>query len=266
MMEPKVLDAAEMRSEDVAAVYRGDADALVLRGQIADSVLRDVAERFWSQPPRRRPPPAAGYEVGTHHFNKTLSCYFDEVGRTAADLAATCGFGADPFDLIRRKLERCLSEAGLRFRIARHAGREAAPIILRSWESELGDNRFDLGPHDDAAQLNDSKQRGFEIQDVDPGTLVAVNICVDRRFGGDLVVWTVRGNADVRRLAGSREYAYPYPVDWLDTRPSVRIKMQVGDVVLLRGELVHAVTKSPKRVVASFFTGKISPDTVVYWS
>ena len=250
-------EAQRLRSADVRSLYvENDLDLLVLRGQLSESYRRAVTERFWSAPPTRRDPPAAGHEVGTHHFDVALDEYLAAAARSAPEVARVLGPGGrDEVGRFRRRIEQALAELGIRLRVAEHGSRPAAAAIVRSWESELVDSGYELGPHDDTAQLAHRGQAGFEIQSVPPSRLVATNLCIDVRSGGDLVLWDHRGSDADRASLGIAHDAYPYPADFLAGIESIRVPLGAGDVALLRGELVHAITRSPGRVVGLVFLG-----------
>lgn len=268
---PRGREVDHLTVEDVAELYRDHTlDVLKVRRGLPGDYLRSLTDRFWAAPPRRRQPPAAGVEIGTHHFGQDLDHYLAEAEASAAELDAVIGPPeANPLDGFRAELAGHLADIGLAFRLANHEGRAAAPAIVRSWSSEFADGDFDLGPHDDVAQLRHANQAGFEVQQVRPEDLIAVNICAARRSGGELIVWGVRGTEAVRRQLDISDHGYPYPTAWLDAQPRLRMTMDVGDVIFLRGQLVHAITRSPDRVVVSFFTGRVSSGSgtdVVYWS
>lgn len=252
--------------EAVVQLYLGQLDVVVLRSQFPRTYLQGLAERFWSLPPHRREPPAAAFEVGTHHFGRGLNDYLEQAAATSAELASVAaGPGADLLSEFQAQVAEALARHDIELRRARHGDASAAPFVIRSWATELDDRRYDLAPHDDAAQLDHPAQAGFEIQRVPRDALIATNIVIDRHHDGALVIWPVAPSADDRARLQVEHDAYPYPDSFLEVDPVV-IAMEPGDVSLFRGRFVHAITTSPRRVVASYFSGLVSPREAVYWS
>jgi hypothetical protein len=142
---------------------------------------------------------------------------------------------------------------------------------MSSWE---GHGTYALEPHEDVGQLKDPQQDGFEAQRVADHTVVAVNIYpVVPREGGVLRVWNHTPDDVARKSLGVAHSGYPYPSNLLRECTSLDVELEAGDLVLMNGEMVHAVTApipdevstSPARLSMNFFLGYMNRDTIVYW-
>ena len=239
-------------------VYLGTLDVAVMRDVVPAATARSLAAAFRQVGKHERPAPAVGLEAGVHHYGKTLTEYFEQVDeeRRGAVGAFDCRLAA--FGEFLAVMARMWSDIGVVFRPASHEGKEASPFVVRAWQDH---GEFSLRPHDDLAQLDDVKQRGFEIQRISESRLVATNVYLEVQDGGELEVW----NEASAELRASRPFVgFPYDPEHLAGRRTIDVRP--GDVVALYGGLVHGVRRASRRVVASFFSGHLNARTIVYWS
>ena len=256
----EILELESLEIDPLMRLYTGDMDLIVLRGLIDQTTLKSFRDAFWNHPPSWRRPPAPSYQIGVHHFGLPLETYLDRAKAIGPTLKSLGG-DDNPVLLFQEALASELRESGLGFRLAKHDGRDAAPYIVRSWANS---GAYALLPHDDTAQLHQENQRGFEIQDISEEHLVATNICVSNPECAKFVVWDFIASDDVRRDLHILQTGYPYPEYFLEKLNKRQIEMSAGDVILLRGQVLHAVESSNDRVVASYFSGILEKEIVVW--
>lgn len=163
-------------------------------------------------------------------------------------------------------VKRVLTDFGYGCRPAEAQGRPAGTMKMVAWN---GVGKFLLLPHDDVAQLTDARQAGFEIHEV--RQVVALNSYLRMpHCGGGLRVWNIAPTIAVKDALGLAESGYPHPQDCLSGIESVTIEPKAGDIVLLNGNLVHAVegaeASSGERLLLTCFMGRTRAGNVIWWT
>ncbi len=258
------LDAAE-----IVRVMRGEVAGCIFRGVMDPALCQRICDNFWKHPQRRQRGDAVpAYYLGTYHYAKDLSVYFDEVEATSDAVHEVFDGGRNVFSELMVDVRAELARAGVDLRVAAHEGRSACEFVIRSWS---GGGKFALAAHDDAAQLSAKKQAGFEIQQVAASPLAAVNMCLQNgAAGGQLVYWNIEPDDDTRRALGLEETGYPYQAEWLEDFDRIDLPVHAGDIYFFNGKLIHAVQAQAQpgefRSTISFLMGFKDPKTAIYWS
>ncbi len=251
------------------SLLTGDAVAHVVHQYLEAEEASRLASGFDRQVVRARSDDVPALTIGASHYGKTLTGYFAEVRRTRSEMGHVydaAGFDLD--QLTEEDIGQCLDD-GQSVRNAQHRNHIAMPIRAAAW-SGSGMDDLALAAHEDEQQLRDPRQRGFEIQQV--VSPVALNLYARvPESGGVLRVWAMQPSRLCQVHLGVTGRGYPYPVSQLADVDHLDIKPDPGDLVLLNGRYLHAVTgwagKTSDRIVFNGFMG-LSEDgcTLMRWS
>lgn len=254
----------ELDYELVLDVLHGRRLGVIFRDVIPVAARKDLTERFWASPARQHREGEPSHYVGAYHWNKDTATYLDESAAVAEHVRRVIDAPDSPWNAFRQGVDEVLGKEGASLRLAEQDGRPACAALIRAWDKE-GD--FSLDPHEDQAQCQDPRQRGFEIQRVCDHQICAVNLCTEHTAGGRLVLWNLRPDDETRRALGLELTGLPYPADALADFEELRLDIREGDVYAFNGAFVHAVdASSGNRTTVSFIMGFTDPQTVVSWT
>ncbi|SHF59426.1 2OG-Fe(II)-dependent halogenase WelO5 family protein [Streptoalloteichus hindustanus] len=258
----------EFDPQTVKDVLDGAVAGVIFRGVIAPPVCRELAERFWASPRRRRrSSEAPSYYIGAYHYGKPTQQYLSEADETASAVDDVLAGPDDPVRHFTQALAQVLGEQGTTLRRARHGPQQAGRVLLRSWHAH---GEYALEPHEDLSQCTDPRQHDFEIQRVARHRVCAVNICLENGDGGRLVYWNIQPDRETRTRLGVRHTGAPYPVDQLDGVERQWIEVGQGDLYVFNGSHIHAVEPSTepgqRRTTAASLLGRVDRNTVVTWT
>ncbi|BFI44324.1 hypothetical protein YKD1_07430 [Yersinia pseudotuberculosis] len=204
-----------------------------------------------------------GYFVGASHIEKTTQEYLDQVQYYRQSVNDLFQGTSDPLARMRDELKK----GSLNIRAATHEGCLAGDAKAVCWNN-IGE--FLLLPHDDLAQLSDNRQKGFEIQQIE--RVIAANFYAEMPdLGGQLKVWNIEPDNISRQRLGLRHSGFPYPVALLHDHVDLVISVEAGDLVLLNGNLIHAVlggtdTTARLRLLVTCFMGILPTAELVWWT
>ncbi|MFG3558429.1 hypothetical protein ACGGAQ_29050 [Micromonospora sp. NPDC047557] len=255
----------------VVDVLDGRLAAYRITNFISEPDRRAIESNFWESI-HRSPRYGEGedgveaYIIGASHIEKTTDQYLSEVAAGTRALADLYAGTTDPISAFRRRLGA--HQPGVAVRAARHGGRVAADSKAVCWNNA---GEFQLLPHDDLAQLSDPLQKGFEIQQV--RRVMAINAYPQAPAGaGQLRLWNVEPDDASRARLGLTHSGYPYPHAVLRDRQSLTVEVAGGDLVVINGNLVHAVLGgdpgpcSPRRLLLTAFTGRDPAGDILWWT
>lgn len=271
------LPAAQFRVQEsfgqldpahLAPLLSGQLAAYRVRGFLDAPQRQRIVENFWNSTARtprygEGEGGIEGYFVGASHIEKTTEAYLDEAQHFQPALSALYQGTSDPLELLRGWLRSVLPHV----RAAAHQGRLAGAAKAVYWNNA---GEFLLLPHDDLAQLSDPRQAGFEIQQIK--RVIAANFYTAMpSSGGELKVWNIEPDGQSRERLGLTHSGFPYPAELLNGHAHMTIGIEAGDLVLLNGNLVHAVLggagASPKRrLLITCFMGTLPTDELVWWT
>jgi hypothetical protein len=293
-MQDTAATAAAERSYEPLTGWRGDAEYFrfverdtldpdlvveVLRGKMVGVIFRDVIDhdtskelvrRFWESPVRKRREgevcESVGSYVGAFHYHKPTQRYLDESAEVADSLAAMLDIPGEPSRWFREVLSARLEREGITFRLSAKEGRPGCPLLIRHWGAP---GEYALQPHDDVSQCRWPEQVDFEIQRTVDRTVCAVNMCLENREQGRLVLWNIIPDDASKTRLGLYYSGSPYPTGVLAGIESIRLDVRQGDIYVFNGAHVHGVEASPKesrRTTLAWNMGMCDDKTLVSWT
>jgi len=252
----------------VSSLLSGELAAYRICGFLDSSRRQRIVENFWNATARtprygEGEGGVEGYFIGASHIEKTTQEYLDEARHFENAVADLYRGTTDPLTILRERLRSRM----LCVRAAAHEGRSAGSAKAVYWNN-IGE--FLLLPHDDLAELSDPRQAGFEIQKVQ--RVMAANFYAEMpNTGGELKVWNIEPDVPSRERLGLKHSGYPYPAELLDDYGHITIDIKAGDLVLLNGNLIHAVLGSSgaspqRRLLITCFMGMLPNRELVWWT
>ncbi|WP_233420534.1 2OG-Fe(II)-dependent halogenase WelO5 family protein [Xenorhabdus nematophila] len=232
-----------------------------------------IIENFWHSSTRKPRygeglDGVEGYFLGASHIEKTTLEYFEEVEyfRTAID--ELFQDTVNPVASFIEQMNNSQSDNTMSIRPAMHQGMPTGNTKVVYWNNS---GEFLLLPHDDLAQLSDPQQSDFEIQSIE--RVMAVNFYAEvPQGGGQLKVWNIEPDVTSRSALGLTHSGFPYPADLLEEHENIVIDITPGDLVLLNGNLIHAVLTGnanqlqKKRLLVTCFMGRHKEGDLIWWT
>lgn len=205
-------------------------------------------------------------QVGATQFRKSAAEYIEQCARAQAGVAALfrdVASGEQDTPLLTGWLTAALAARGYDLGPALFAGGQAGLCVARSWRNT---GAFALEPHEDAAQLADVAEDGFEIATV--RRVFASIACIEPGDGGDLILWDLVPDDRLRAALGVMRTGYPYPAALLAEIPAVRVSLAQGDVAIIDASRIHAVeaVRDGMRISMGRFLGRTSDRRIVWWT
>lgn len=125
---------------------------------------------------------------------------------------------------------------------------------------------FLLLPHEDFSQVNCDRNENRELRHA--CNIVAINFYASSLSGaGCLRIYNYIPDIATRDELNLQGSGYPYPVDLLQGKSYVALVVETGDLAVINGKHVQAVTPSPsRRVVVNCFLTVTPENECVYWT
>ncbi|WP_172910513.1 hypothetical protein [Photorhabdus heterorhabditis] len=209
-----------------------------------------------------------GYFIGASHIEKNTRQYIEEVENFRPAMSEIFQDTINPID---RFIEQITHFSGDNPRVTRPAmyhGVAAGNVKIVYWNN-FGE--FLLLPHDDLAQLSDPRQSDFEVQQIN--RVMAVNFYADvPQNGGQLKVWNIQPDNQSRSALGLTYSGFPYPAELLENHANMVINIEAGDLILLNGNLIHAVLNGntlsvpERRLLVTCFMGVQQNGDLIWWT
>ena len=254
--------------EKMFKVLAGEVAGCIFRNIIPKKVCKRISKNFWkSDLLRKREDNVPAFYLGTYHYGKNLEKYIEEASENNKISSTLFNNTENILEDIIGALYSCLLNKNIFLRSAEYKGREAGRFLMRSWSNH---GVYSLDPHEDLSQCYNVEQRGFEIQSTVDYEIVAVNICIENKEGGNLHYWDVQPDANSRKKLGLEQTGYPYPIDILSGYKKMIIPIRTGDIYCFNGKNIHAVDTLTElrgnRSTLSFLMGFKDKNTAIYWS
>ncbi|WP_323864382.1 2OG-Fe(II)-dependent halogenase WelO5 family protein [Xenorhabdus cabanillasii] len=257
----------------VESLLEGNLAACRIRNFLSKEKRQKIIDNFWSSSARKPRfgegiDGVEGYFIGASHIEKTTLEYLEQVEYFRAEINELFRDTINPIDFFVEKIIYSQSEKLSHIRPATHLGIAAGNSKAVYWNNS---GEFLLLPHDDLAQLSDPLQKDFEIQSINQ--VMAVNFYAEvPRGGGQLKVWNIDPDPTSRSALGLSHSGFPYPEDILKEHESMIIDIAPGDLILLNGNLIHAVLTGnanqlqEKRLLITCFMGINKEDELIWWT
>jgi hypothetical protein len=266
----RFIEASHFHADPVLEVLYGRQLGVIFRNVIDSDAAVELVRRFWDSPACKRRSgevcESVGYHVGAYHYHKPTETYLDESAESAAYLDTVLDVADEPSRWFRHKLGARLARDGVQLRVSASNGRSGCPVLIRHWNAT---GAFALQPHEDASQLREPQQAGFEIQRTTDYTVAAVNMCLENGSGGRLVIWNVIPDDTSKQRLGLYYSGSPYPLEVVEGIESIWLEIRPRDIYVFNGSHVHGVEASAdggKRTTMAWNMGFCNDATVVSWT
>ncbi|AOM39975.1 hypothetical protein A9255_04945 [Xenorhabdus hominickii] len=259
--------------DTVDALLNGHLAACRIRNFLSWEQRKKIIDNFWRSSARKPRygegiDGVEGYFLGASHIEKTTFEYLKEAEYFHSAIDELFQGAINPLERFVDQLNESRSENLLHIRPATYQGIPAGNAKAVYWNNS---GEFLLLPHDDLAQLSDPLQSGFEIQCVQ--RVMAVNFYAEvPQGGGQLKVWNIDPDVASRSAFGLTHSGFPYPAELLEEHESMVIDITPGDLILLNGNLVHAVLTGnanqlqEKRLLITCFMGIHKDGDLIWWT
>ncbi|RZM91492.1 hypothetical protein CWO91_41055 [Bradyrhizobium genosp. SA-3] len=257
-----------INTAEIISVMNGDITGLHLRQAFSFEVAEEITANFMRNPGLKELNDGiVGQYVGASHYRKDAATFFAESENTRQFIDALFGNVVDPVRGLFDALKRELHNEGIELRLARSEHGQANICRALCWS---GTSSYALKPHDDVAQVI-SAGHNCELSAVANNTVVALNFYPSMtEEGGDLRIWSHKPTVADRKAQGVETTGYPYSTAYLEGVSCHDFQLSTGDIVLIDGGFVHAVTRqsgnAERRLLLNCFLGFARPDLVLWWT
>ncbi|MER9702410.1 hypothetical protein [Mesorhizobium sp. M0146] len=253
---------------DIISVLKGEITALHIKQAFSTEIAEEITANFSGSPGlKERKDGVPGQYVGASHYRKDAATYFAEAETARPFVDALFENLVDPVRALFDALKRELRKQGIELRLARSEHGQANVCRALSWS---GSGTFSLDPHDDVAQVL-CAGKDYEVSAVAHNTVAALNFYPSMpEEGGNLRLWSRKPTVTDRKSQGVETTGYPYSAAYLEGVPYRDLQLRAGDIGLIDGGFVHAVTgqsgNGKRRVLLNSFFGFARPDLVLWWT
>lgn len=244
-------------------VLDGHADLVWVHGFADVNNCTEIANNFYrSQDALPRLDNVPGVMIGESHYFKDPKSYY-QICKKSSD--AVKSMFSNSLDPVARFYSIVSTSSGGVLRPARYRTEDALHTRAIEWQERASSNYL-LQPHEDVSQVFCARNTGWEISAIH--TLMAVNFYARCQVGeGMLRVFDLKHSPGLAARVNVEGVGYPYPEALLADTKYVDLAVQTGDVVLLNGAFIHAVTRSrSERIVLNSFVGNLGNQELIYWT
>jgi hypothetical protein len=266
----RFVECDTLDPDQIIEVLRGKVVGVIFRGVMDHNASQELVRRFWESPIRKRREgevcESIGSYVGAFHYHKPTQRYLDESAEVADALAAMLDIQGEPSSWFRKTLSDRLEQEGITFRLAAKDGRPGCPLLIRHWGAP---GEYALQPHEDVSQCRWPEQVEFEIQRTVDRPVCAVNMCLENKEQGRLVIWNIIPDEASKQRLGLELSGSPYPTEVLTGFEVIRLDVRPGDIYVFNGAHIHGVDASPagsRRTTLAWNMGMCDDKTLVSWT
>ncbi len=264
-MKYRKFEGAESIGEAIAMISHNELDVALVKRIIPLNECAAIEANFFESKDReRRPDNVPGYMLGATHYGKSPVEYFDQCSTSMAAVDNIFKDTADPLRLVQEAISK---KTGRSIRPSYFGSQRALHARAVEWMPDVTvDSDFLLLPHEDFSQVNCLRNEGWEVKDAE--NIMAINFYASAKAGaGCLRIYDYIPTLDTRDELNLEGSGYPYPLDMLDDKSYVELAVETGDLAIINGRYIHAVTSSPtKRVVINCFATQLPSSEYVYWT
>ena len=242
-------------------------DVLIVRNAVKAEDCNAIADNFYhSSSALPRADNVPGIMLGVSHYFKTPADYYHPCEKTLNDICALFNHLENPILALYEGIGKACHQ---NIRAAIYNQKSALFTRGIQWTSSKQNNGYMLQPHDDVCQVFCERNHDWEIQDL--GELLAVNFYAKTTAKeGKLRIFDFYPSDTFLKnhpeLIGN---GYPYSDAVLADASYDDIAVNAGDILILNGKFVHAVTAGEgSRLVLNSFIGKKINNSgeIIYWS
>lgn len=249
----------------VNLLMNNQADVLIIRNAVKSEDCNMIANNFYhSSAVLPRTDNVPGIMVGVSHYFKEPSDYYQHCEQTYPDV---CGL----FENIKNPILALYKgiEEACRATVRPAHFQQKKALFTRGIQWPAKDNQeYMLQPHDDVCQVFCDRNKDWEVNEIQE--LFAVNFYAkSARNEGKLRIFDFYPDdcflKENPALIGN---GYPYPKQILNDADYEDVSVGMGDIVILNGKFVHAVTAGTgnRLVLNSFIGSKKDNNEIIYWT
>lgn len=264
-MNFRKYEGAQHIGEAVAMIAHNDLDvALIKQVMSADNCALIENNFFNSKDRERRPDSVPGYILGATHYGKSPEEYFRQCDKAKEAVRQFFDDSPDPLRMVHEAVAHSLKRP---VRPSRFGNQQALHARIVEWlpKTSVRDN-FLLLPHEDFSQVNCDRNENWELRHA--GNIMAINFYASSLSGsGCLRIYDYIPDVAIRDELNLQGSGYPYPFDLLRGKTYVELAVETGDLAIINGKYIHAVTPSQsRRVVVNCFLTLTPKNEYVYWT
>jgi len=205
------------------------------------------------------------HQIGSTQFMKTSIEYMDECIATKMYVDSLINNlenqSLKTDFLLEKTLKSHFAQKNIVFRPSQFNENSCNHFTARNWRNQTAG--LTLLPHEDFSQLSVAEEDGFEIGSVKK--VVACNLCITQP-GGELILWNLEPDMDMKKRFNVEKTGYPYPIEILENIQKYTIELNAGDLFFINANCIHAVSSSHYRITLGRFMGYSSTNEIVYWT
>jgi hypothetical protein len=238
--------------------------ALIKQVMPTDDCISIENHFFISEDRQRRPDSVPGYILGATHYGKSPEEYFKQCARSKAAVTQFFENAPDPMRMVHNAIAQ---SARRPVRPSRFGDEQALHARIVEWlPTTSTQDEFLLLPHEDYSQVNCDRNDNWELRHA--RNIIAVNFYASASVGtGCLRIYDYIPDIVTRDGLNLQGSGYPYPLELLRDKSYVELAVDTGDMAVINGRYIHAVTPSPaRRVVVNCFLTLTPEGEYVYWT
>jgi hypothetical protein len=258
------FEGAELIGDAILMISSGELDVALIKSVLPPADCLAIQKAFFeSEHRRRRADAVPGYILGATHYSKSPTEYFKQCWEARPTVSSIFENTTDPMGLVHRAIKE---KTGRSVRPSRLGDREALHARAVEWLPDLGvTGEFLLRPHEDFSQIDCTRNEGWEMRDAE--NIMAINFYASAdAVSGRLRIYDYIPDISTRDRLELQGSGYPYPLDLLEDKSYIELAVETGDMAIINGRYVHAVTRTrSKRVVINCFVAQSGPE-YIYWT
>lgn len=264
-MKYRKYEGAQNIGEAIAMIAHNDLDVALIKNVMSAEDCNIIADGFFNSCNRKkRPDTVPGYILGATHYGKSPDEYFQQCAASKESLHQFFGDTPDPMRLVHEAVAKSVKRP---VRASRFGDQEALHARIVEWLPKTSvEDDFLLLPHEDFSQVNCDRNEGWELRDAH--NIMAINFYASSLSGaGCLRIYDYIPDVATRDGLNLQGNGYPYPFHLLKDKSYVELAVETGDLAVINGKYIHAVTPSrSRRVVVNSFLTLTPKGEYVYWT
>lgn len=264
-MKFRKYEGSQHIGEAIQLVAHNDLDVALIKHVMPIADCASIEGHFLNSDDRqRRPDSVPGYMLGATHYGRSPENYFNECDSSKAALEHFFADAPDPMRMVHEAIAQATQRP---VRPSRFGDQRASHARIVEWlPNPSREKDFLLLPHEDYSQVNCDRNENWELRHA--RNIMAINFYASASAGdGCLRIYDYIPDTATRDKLNLQGSGYPYPLDLLQGKTYVELAVETGDIAIINGRCIHAVTPSPaRRVVVNCFLTLTPECEYVYWT